>query len=246
MVQLNSNINVKMEVNNTLAQNISAPTQPPQWSSKGQWVLPPWGEPVMVFTILLLSMFFTRRKNFSLFGSKHGYKALPLDTTDTDSARSSDDLLYYDIDNENDTQDTFASTKQLRKRRDICCGLRLYTPNSSRFANHFHSRILQKFPFLVEMFYWIVTYTFYRMTKITSQAIFDGEKLWDVAQRNALRILWFEHESWFSWIFPVSEHDVQHWFMNGHQNGLTILNRAYALLHIPASVGYVRTAQLSA
>lgn len=185
-------------------------------------------------------MFLTRRKGFTIFGSKNGYKTLPLDTSDSDSARSSDDLLYYNIENVDDTQDTIVSTKYLRKRRDLCCGVRLYTPNSSRFANHFHSRILQKFPFLIEMFYWIITYLFYRMTKVVSKAVFDGHKVWDVAQQNGLSILWFEHDSMFSWLFPITEHDVQHWFMNGHQEGLTFLNRAYALIHIPGTVGYVR------
>lgn len=230
-----------MEVTRILARNVSSPEQPPKWGSEAQWVLPSWGEPMIVFTILWTSMFLTRRKNFNIFGSNHAYRALPLNTTDfdSDSARSSDELLYYDNDLENDAQDTVVSTKHLRKRRDLCCGLRLYTPNSSRFANHFHSRIMQKFPFLMEMFYWIVTYGFYRMTKITSKAVFDGEKIWDVAQRHAQMILWFEHDSWFSWFFPVSELDVQHWFLNGHSDALTFLNRAYALIHIPGTVGYV-------
>lgn len=184
-------------------------------------------------------MFFTRRRDFSIFGSKHGYRALPLDRSDldSDSARSSDDLLYYDTDNLDDTPETITSTKYPSKKRNLWCGLHLYTPNSSRFASHFHSRVLQKFPFLIEMFYWIITYLFYRMTKVVSQAIFHQDKIWDIAQQNALKILWFENESFFSWAFPVKEHDVQQWFMHGHQDGLTFLNRAYALIHIPGTVG---------
>ncbi|KAK5091843.1 hypothetical protein LTR70_001154 [Exophiala xenobiotica] len=184
-------------------------------------------------------MYMTRRKDFSIFGSNHGYRALPLNSTDSDSARSSDDLLYYDIDNENDAQDPVASTKRLPKRRDLWWGLKLYTPNSSRFANHVHSRLLQKFPFLIEMFYWIITYLFYRMTKVVSRAVFHQDKIWEVAQQNAARILWFEQDSPFSWMFPVKEHDVQQWFMDGHQTGLTFLNRAYALIHIPGTVGFI-------
>lgn len=195
----------------------------------------------MVLTILCTSMFMTRRKGFSIFGSKNGYQALPLDRSDidSDSARSSDDLLYYDLDNDNDSQDPIASSKHLPKRRNLWFGLKLHTPNTSRFANHIHSRILQKFPFLIEMFYWIITYLFYRMTKVISAAIFHQDKIWEVAQHNAIRILWFEHESFFAWMFPISEHDVQHWFMNGHQTGLTFLNRAYALIHIPGTVGFI-------
>lgn len=184
-------------------------------------------------------MFLTRRKDFSIFGSKNGYRALPFDRSDldSDSVRSSDDLLYYDIENLGDTLDTISSSKHAPKKRDLWFGLHLYTPNSARFANHFHSRVLQKFPFLIEMFYWIITYLFYRMTKVVSQAIFHQDKIWDVAQQNALNILWFENDSPLSWLFPLKEHEVQQWFMHGHQDGLTFLNRAYALIHIPGTVG---------
>lgn len=77
------------------------------------------------------------------------------------------------------------------------------------------------------------------MTKVVSTAVFSPDKIWQVAQENALSILWFEHDGPMSWLFPINEHDVQHWFMDGHQAGLTFLNRAYALIHIPGTVGYV-------
>lgn len=86
------------------------------------------------------------------------------------------------------------------------------------------------------MFYWIVTYLFYRMTKVISQRIFS-EEIWDVAQVHGLQILEFEQYGPLSFLFPMKEHSVQFWFMEGHQNALTILNRAYALIHIPGTVG---------
>lgn len=187
----------------------------------------------MVFCVLCTSMYMTRRREFNVFGSSHEYRALPLNSPDLDS----DDLVHYDIDSENGAREPVASTKGSPKRRNLWCGLKLYTPNSSRFVNRVHSRLLQKFPFLIEMFYWISTYLAYRMTKAVSQAIFHQDKIWDVAQKNAVRILWFEQDSPFSWIFPIREHDVQQWFIHGHQTELTFLNRAYALIHIPGTVG---------
>lgn len=86
------------------------------------------------------------------------------------------------------------------------------------------------------MFYWIITYLFYRMTKVISTMIFT-KSIIDVAQAHGLSVLEFEQFSWLSFLFPWKEHNVQQWFMEGHQTALTILNRAYALIHIPGTVG---------
>ena len=179
-------------------------------------------------------MFFTRRRNFPFLGKRQqGYHDSYLDSDGSSS--SSEDLLWYDPDNDDDAQDCPSASKHLPKRR-TCCGCVVHTPNTSRFANHIHSRILQKFPFLIEMFYWIITYLFYRMTKVASQIIFT-KAIIDVAQAHGLSVLEFEQFSWLSFLFPWKEHDVQHWFMDGHQTALTVLNRAYALIHIPGTVG---------
>jgi hypothetical protein len=91
---------------------------------------------------------------------------------------------------------------------------------------------------LIEMFYWIITYAFYRCTSIFSQKLFAATSIWDVAQDHALAVLEVEQFSWLSFLFPVPEVEVQQWFMNGHQTFLTVLNRSYALIHIPGTVGY--------
>ena len=88
------------------------------------------------------------------------------------------------------------------------------------------------------MFYWIITYLFYRSTKVLSQKIFT-KSIIEVAQAHGLSILEFEQFSWANFLFPIKEHSVQHWFMEGHQDALTVLNRTYALIHIPGTVGFV-------
>ena len=180
-------------------------------------------------------MFLTRRRNFQILRKrKEGYQDSYLDS---DSSNSTEDLLWYDPDNDDDSQDPLSASKHLSKRR-TCCGLAISTPNSSRFSDHIHSRTLQKFPFLIEMFYWIITYCFYRLTKVVSQMIFT-KSIIEVAQAHGLAVLEFEQFSWASFLFPIKEHSVQHWFMEGHQDALTVLNRAYALIHIPGTVGFV-------
>jgi hypothetical protein len=106
---------------------------------------------------------------------------------------------------------------------------------------------LKKFPFLVEMFYWIITYFFYRMTAYVSALWYGGsESLWTVAQDHGIALL--ESEAWFlgttsSGTDRWMEWNVQQWFLVGAEAGdvrgtlLTILNRAYALIHIPGTVG---------
>ena len=180
-------------------------------------------------------MFLTRRRNFQILGKrKEGYHDSYLDS---DLSNSTEDLLWYDPDSDDDSQDPLSASKHVSKRRN-CCGLVISTPNSSRFSNHIHSRIIQNFPFLIQMIYWIIHYLFYRLTKVTSQIIFT-KSIIEVAQAHGLAILEFEQFSWANFLFPIKEHSVQHWFMKGHQDALTLLNRAYALIHIPGTVGFV-------
>lgn len=183
-------------------------------------------------------MIITRRKGFRILGQrKTPYNSL-LDNSE--SPTSPDELLWCDADGDDHEQGLLGSSKHYPKRRR-CCGMVLRTPNTSRFADNIHSRILMKFPFLIEMFYWIITYIFYRLTKIVSTEIFSKIGIWDVALENGVRLLEIEQESWLRIFFPLEEHDVQAWFMNGHQTLLTVLNRFYALVHIPGTVGLVLT-----
>ncbi|KAI9838628.1 MAG: hypothetical protein M1819_004942 [Sarea resinae] len=215
--------------------NSTPSAETPQWNSKPMLHLPLWVEPVVVVSILFGAMFLTRRRDFHILGgSKSGFRKSVLDDP---ADPSSEDILLYDSDNEDDAQDPIAASRHLPKRRSCCC-FTIQTPNTSRFANNVHSRVLQKFPFLIEMFYWVINYLFYRMTMVLSQKIFSA-RIWDVAIEHGVAVLRFEHESWLSFLFALKEVDVQQWFMHGHQDGLTMLNRAYALIHIPGTVGFI-------
>ena len=129
------------------------------------------------------------------------------------------------------------------------------TPNSSRFANHLHSRILIKFPFLVEMVYWAISFFFYRLTGVMAQILYGGTQgLWDIAQGHGIAIL--ELETWFFGLNETickdrwAEYRIQQWYLTGADGGdfrglwLTILDRGYSLIHIPGTVGYVSSLRL--
>jgi hypothetical protein len=199
----------------------------------------------MVASILVLSMIINRKRGYRIFERRR--RPVGLLEEDPDSARSSDDLLSRDLlDPEvEDEESSLESTMKDPPKKRRCCCATIYTPNTSRFADHYHSRILQKFPFLIEMFYWIITYAFYRCTKVLTQAIFSEHGVWEVAQDHGLAILDFEQYGWLSFLWPIRELQVQQWFMHGHQTMLTILNRSYALIHIPGTVGYVSHGQIA-
>lgn len=177
-------------------------------------------------------MYLTRRRNYRVFGactSHDGY----LDRLD--SHGSSDRLLEYNSDGDSE-YDLVSTGKYPPKIRKWCC-CRLAMPNTSRFRDNIHSRVLQRFPFLIEMFYWVINYAFYRMTSVTSQRLFAKTGIWNVAQAHGIAVLEVEEYSALSFLFPIREVKVQQWFMHGHQDALSMLNRAYALIHIPGTVG---------
>lgn len=189
--------------------------------------------------ILLFAMFASRRRDYSILRSSSTKDYRPLIGEDW-SPRSSQDSDRSDM--------GVMRADQPPKRRRILGLWTVKTPNSSRFANHLHSRILQKYPFLIEMFYWIITYLFYRMTARLSSVWYGGtEGLWEVAQDHGIAIL--EIEAWALGSGAVAgterwtEWRVQHWFLDGVQAEdyrqilLTILNRVYALIHVPGTVG---------
>ncbi|THV73169.1 hypothetical protein D6D02_03969 [Aureobasidium pullulans] len=217
-----------------LAKNSTTPEEP-RWNSKPAWKLPGWAEPLMVVTILFGAMVMTRRRGYRIFAAKPGVYKSTLDGDD--SARSSDELLAHDEGGEDDAQEYIAATKNMPKTRKLL-GITLKTPNTSQFKNNIHSRILQRFPFLIEMFYWVINYGFYRMTAILSNKIFAGRGIWTVAESHGLAVLDFEQHGFLSPLIP-SEQEIQQWFMHGHQDALTVLNKAYALIHIPGTVGFI-------
>lgn len=182
----------------------------------------------MVASILFLAMFFTRKRGFRIFerfSARDGYIGI-----------GCDDLNSLEIDS--DPDEDFTSNRRSKVRK--LCYCRITAPNTVRFRNNIHSRILQRFPFLIEMFYWIINYAFYRMTSVLSSRIFAGQGIWEVAQEHGIAVLEAEQYGIFSFLFPIREIAVQQWFMSDHQNALTVLNKCYALIHIPGTVGSVQ------
>ena len=198
----------------------------------------------MVASILFFAMFMTRKRNYKIFARNSSSPSSPR-TGYLDAAHPNESLdrLLDPSDSEADSlfnDDVYYATKNPNapKVRNLgCCTVT--TPSTARFRNHIHSRVLQRFPFLIEMFYWVINYAFYRMTAVVSAKLFAGRGIWDVAQEHGIAVLEAEEYGPLSFLFPVRERDVQQWFMHGHQDALTVLNKCYALIHIPGTVVYI-------
>ncbi|KAI4726954.1 hypothetical protein E4T49_05266 [Aureobasidium sp. EXF-10728] len=216
-----------------VSRNLTA-NEPP-WNSTPAWKMPGWAEPLIVVTILFGSMILTRRRGYRILGRKPGIYTSALDTDDMTC--SSDELLGRDESSEDATDEQTASTKHAPKTRRLL-NFAFKTPNTFRFKNNIHSRVLKRFPFLLEMFYWVINYAFYRMTAILSQKVFAGRGIWTVAESHGLAILDFEQHGFLSSLFP-RELAIQQWFMHNHQDMLSFLNKAYAYIHIPGTVGFI-------
>ncbi|CAI7610138.1 unnamed protein product [Penicillium glandicola] len=175
-----------------------------------------WLEPIVVVGIMVGSLIVNRRR----------------DSSKSASESHSSRLGNYAILEEGEAH----LSNGLQTKSENVYGITIKTRDSSRWAHHIHSRILQKFPFLVEMFYWIMNYLFYSVTKSTAQWLSPAQiGVVEVARGHAIDILNFEHET-ASWIFPIKEADFQSYFIQNHPSILTMFNRIYSLIHIPGTV----------
>jgi len=88
------------------------------------------------------------------------------------------------------------------------------------------------------MFYWILNYVAYRLSKQAAAAFHgqSGDAVVHLAQDHGISILNFEHDSAVSFFFAVKEIDVQRFFLEHHTGLMSVINQFYSLVHIPGTV----------
>jgi hypothetical protein len=95
------------------------------------------------------------------------------------------------------------------------------------------------------MFYWVLNFLTYAITKtLAAKFLTRGGNVWDLAQDHGIAVLWTEHDSFLRFLFPIKEADFQAWFLDGHTDLITFLNRIYSLVHIPGTVTYAYLSSL--
>jgi len=221
-----------------LSGNSTLPADEPNMG-KPQFASHAWLEPIIVLSIMIGSLIMNRRRGFRIIETRRGRSPtrslLPhLHDHSPDSSSPGSDALLL-------STEEIGSTDRFTSKSRSCCGLTtVYTPNTSRFANNIHSRVLAKFPFLIEMFYWALNFLFYVITKkFAAMVMASGDGIWDLAENHGKEVLWAEQDSILSFLFPITEVDFQNWFLNGHTDLITFLNRIYSLVHIPGTVTFL-------
>ncbi|XTI87424.1 hypothetical protein V2W45_1342277 [Cenococcum geophilum] len=118
-----------------------------------------------------------------------------------------------------------------RKREIGLLGWRreVVTPNTRVFRGRLLSRLLRRFPFLVEAWYWALIYWVYQLGRaFTAVTLVEGTV--HVARRHALQLIQLEQS-----LHIFHELAVQRWFL-AHPTLLHWTNRIYSFIHIPGTI----------
>ncbi|KAK2740387.1 hypothetical protein FQN57_006127 [Myotisia sp. PD_48] len=106
------------------------------------------------------------------------------------------------------------------------------TPNTAMFRNRLLSRLLHKFPFLLECWYWALVYWTYQLGRaFTAYTLKDGTI--DVARQHAHQIIRLEQRLHIFW-----ERDIQDFFI-GLPGLMVWINRLYSFVHIPGTIAFL-------
>lgn len=179
-----------------------------------------WLEPCIIVGTMIASLYFNRR----IYSSSHRDYRSDHQRTSEDSG---DTLLDKEQEDDNAPESSNHASRWQRPKP---------------YAIVAFNRILQKFPFLVEMFYWILNYVAYRLSKSGAAVLWGkakGDAVAQLAQDHGIRLLEIEQESFLKPVFFVSEVNVQRFLLQNHTGVMTILNQIYSLVHIPGTVAYV-------
>ncbi|WWD20416.1 hypothetical protein CI109_104892 [Kwoniella shandongensis] len=104
-------------------------------------------------------------------------------------------------------------------------------PSNARFRMNLSSRFLAMFPFLLEVWYWLLTYWTYQIARAV-QALTMGADFRSLAEKHARQIIAFEE-----WLHIDIELGLQHLVMR-HDWLLVFFNKTYAMVHIPATIAF--------
>lgn len=178
---------------------------------------------------------------------RHGKQSLEDDTeapsptsaasllSDDDANSGSDDILGRRSGSRSISPSLFAGQEPKWRTRTIgFLGMsrEVQTPNNRRFRHTFLSRLLQKYPFLVEVWYWLLIYWVYQLGRAAS-TVFIVEGTVHAARTHALQIIALEQKLHIFW-----ELNIQAFFMCSPIFMMWI-NRIYSFIHIPGSIAFL-------
>ncbi|RDA88234.1 hypothetical protein CP532_0321 [Ophiocordyceps camponoti-leonardi (nom. inval.)] len=127
-----------------------------------------------------------------------------------------------------------ASTSAFRRRRLRFFGWEwvVRAPNTALFRHRLLSRLLHRFPFLVEAWYWALIYWVYQLGRaFTAITLVEGTVT--VARKHALQLIHLEQRLGIFLELPV-----QKWFL-ARPLLLHWINRTYSFIHIPGTIFFL-------
>ncbi|KAF1989932.1 integral membrane protein [Aulographum hederae CBS 113979] len=176
-------------------------------------------EPAVVIGLLFGGTWINRNSSYRMSANRRQHHfSLRKDPEDLPSIPDSPSLLA-------------AQEPRWRKREVKVFGLKrdVTTPNTRVFRGRLLSRLLRKFPFLVEAWYWALIYWVYQLGRaFTAVTLVEGTV--DVARTHALQLIHLEKRLHIFWELPI-----QHFFLR-HTLTMTWINRIYSFIHIPGTI----------
>jgi hypothetical protein len=190
-------------------------------------------EPLVVVTLLFGGAWFNRNKDYNARQSKSAWPghASNKKTDDADASKS----LSAEAWSPGSSPKLLAQEQPTLRRRKIhFFGYQRFvtTPNTLVFKDRFLSRVLQRFPFLAEAWYWALIYWVYQLGRaFTALTLVEGTV--NVARKHALQLVHLEQQLNIFW-----EVGFQQWFLE-RPTLLHWINRVYSFIHIPGTIFFL-------
>ncbi|KAH7318312.1 PAP2 superfamily-domain-containing protein [Stachybotrys elegans] len=191
-------------------------------------------EPLVVVSLLFGGAYFNRNKDYSIWGAPAGWVGdRSLKRDDDIKSESEGFLSRRSWSSSPGASPPLLPHEQppLRRRKLQLLGYKrlVLTPNTTVFKDRFLSRVLRKFPFLVEAWYWALIYWVYQVGRaITALTLVEGTV--NVARKHALQVIHLEQRLGLFWEAPF-----QAWFL-ARPTLLHWINRVYSFIHIPGTI----------
>ncbi|KAL2259010.1 hypothetical protein VTK26DRAFT_7459 [Humicola hyalothermophila] len=103
------------------------------------------------------------------------------------------------------------------------------SPNTEIFKDRCLSRVLQRFPFLVEVWYWALVYWVYQLGRAFTALTLQTSTV-NTAREHALQVVHVEQR-----LGIFIEPAVQRWFLQ-HPTLMKWTNKTYSFIHIPGTI----------
>ncbi|OQE34579.1 hypothetical protein PENCOP_c017G05358 [Penicillium coprophilum] len=106
------------------------------------------------------------------------------------------------------------------------------SPNTIVFQDRLLSRLLRKFPFLVECWYWALVYWTYQLGRAFTAVTLKDDTV-DVARKHALQLIVIEEKLGMFWEISIQSHYLHRPLL------MSWINWIYSFIHIPGTIAFL-------